>query len=179
MSIRFEMTLRTVIKELYSPKTVQEVQDRARSFIDSYDSFTDAIESITNTDKKYQDKVEEQGLKADDRLYVYSKLTEDMIALKNANPSDIELQKYLDDKITDTLPLFTEIANESGRALRYIQAIRATVPAYSYAKAQLKMVDRFINRQNNILKKSGKEFVLPTEIQETISKDNPNITLHR
>ena len=163
-------------KGTYIPKTVQEVQDRARSFIDSYDSFTDAIESITNTDKKYQDKVEEQDLKADDRLYVYGKLTEDMIALKNANPNDVELQKYLDDKITDTLPLFTEIANESGRALRYIQAIRATVPAYSYAKAQLKMVDRFINRQNNILKKSGKEFVLPTEIQETISKDNPNIT---
>ena len=169
-SIRDDVTYND--KGTYAVKTVQEVQDRARSFIDSYDSFTDAIESITNTDKKYQDKVEEQGLKADDMLYVYGKLTEDMIALKNANPNDVELQKYLDDKIADTLPLFTEIANESGRALRYIQAIRATVPAYSYAKAQLKMVDRFINRQNNILKKSGKEFVLPTEIQEML--DSPN-----
>ncbi len=169
-SIRDDVTYND--KGTYAVKTVQEVQDRARSFIDSYDSFTDAIESITNTDKKYQDKVEEQGLKADDRLYVYGKLTEDMIALKNANPNDVELQKYLDDKIADTLPLFTEIANESGRALRYIQAIRATVPAYSYAKAQLKMVKRFINRQNNILKKSGKEFVLPTEIQEML--DSPN-----
>lgn len=172
-SIRDDVTYKD--KGTYLQKSVKEVQQRTQNFIDSYDSFAQAIESITNVDKTFQDKVAELDLKSDDKLYIYGKLTEDMISIYNST-DDVDTKTYLQDKIADTLPLFTEIANQSGRALRFIQAIRATVPSYSYARSQLKMIDSFIKRQNNILKKQGKEFVLPQEIQEKIRKDNPEIT---